>query len=39
MDLLPWKKPIGLKLVYKIKYNIDGALDKYKEQLVAKEFS
>ena len=38
-DLLPGKKTIGYKWVYKIKYKSDGTLDKYKARLVAKGFS
>jgi hypothetical protein len=33
------KKSIGCKWVYKVKYKVDGTLDKYKAQLVAKGFS
>jgi hypothetical protein len=33
------KKPIGYKWVYKVKYKVDGTLDKYKAWLVAKGFS
>ena len=32
-------KPIGCKWVYRIKYNQNGELEKYKAQLVAKGFS
>lgn len=38
-DLLLGKKPIRCKWVYKVKYNIDGTLDKYKAHLVAKGFT
>ena len=31
-------KPIGCKWVYKVKYKVDGTLDKYKACLVAKGF-
>jgi hypothetical protein len=37
--LPPWKKPIGCKWVYKVKYKVDGTLDKYKAWLVVKGFS
>lgn len=33
------KKPIGCKWVYKVKYKLDGTLDKYKAWFVAKGFS
>lgn len=33
------KKPIGFKWVYKVKYNIDGTLDKYRVWLAAKKNS
>ena len=33
------KKPIGCKWVYKVKYKVDGTLDKYKACLVLKGFS
>ena len=41
-DLTPLplgKKPIGCKWVYKVRYKVDGTLDKYKARLVAKGFS
>lgn len=31
--------PIGCKWVYQIKYNSDGTVERYKEQLVAKCFN
>lgn len=39
LDLPLGKKPIGCKWVDKIKYKVDGTLDKYKAHLVAKGFS
>ncbi|XP_057246841.1 uncharacterized mitochondrial protein AtMg00820-like [Beta vulgaris subsp. vulgaris] len=33
------KEVIGLKWVYKVKYNEDGSIQKYKARLVAKGYS
>ena len=39
MDRPHDKDGIGLKWVYKIKYNEDGSIEKYKTRLVAKWYS
>ena len=38
-QLLPNKKPVGCKWVYKIKYNPDDSAERYKARLVAKGYS
>ena len=32
-------KPIRCKWIYKIKYKVDGSVNKYKPRLVAKEYT
>ena len=32
----PHKKEIGCRWIYKVKYNADGSVKRYKERLVAK---
>ena len=38
VDLPHSKRPVGCKYVFKIKYNPDGSIDKYKVRLVAQGF-
>jgi Reverse transcriptase (RNA-dependent DNA polymerase) len=33
------KKPVGCRWVYKIKYNSDGTIERYKTRLVAKRYT
>lgn len=37
--LLPSKIPIGCKWVYRIKYHLDGSIERYKVRLVAKDYT
>ncbi|KAL0557027.1 hypothetical protein IC582_005545 [Cucumis melo] len=39
VDLLPGKKPIGCKWIFKIKTHSDGSIKRYKAHLVAKGYS
>ena len=36
VPLPPDRKPIGCKWVFRVKENVDGSINKYKAQLVAK---
>ena len=38
VDSSPHYKPIRCKWVYKIKYNVDGSVKRYKAQLVAEGY-
>lgn len=38
-DLLPRKKPVICKWIYKIKRKYDGSIERYKARLVAKGFT
>ena len=37
--LPPGKLPIGCKWVYKVKFNLDGSVERYKSRLVAKGYT
>ena len=39
VDLLQECRAIGVKWVFKVKYNVDGTIQKFKARLVAKRFS
>ena len=39
VELLAGRKPIGRKWVFKKKINVEGKVEKYKAQLVAKGYS
>ncbi|XP_016191967.1 uncharacterized protein LOC107632833 [Arachis ipaensis] len=38
-SLPPRKKPIGCKWVFKVKYNLDGSVERHKARLVAKGYT
>ena len=38
VDALKGVKPIGCRWVYKVKYNTDGSVNRYKSRFVAKGY-
>ena len=39
VELPKGRKPVGFRLVFKIKHNANGAVERYKARLVAKGYS
>jgi len=39
VDMLIHKKPIGVKLVFRTKLNVDGSINKHKARLVVKGYA
>ena len=39
VDLPPAVKPIGCRWIFKIKYNVDGSIERYKARLVTKGYN
>ena len=39
VNLLNGKQPLGCRWIYKVKYNLDGSVSRYKAHLVAQGFT